>query len=235
MSRRLTELPIPELFSDFASMSKVLVIAPHPDDDVIGCGGTLLLTRRMNPSSEIRIIYLTDGRASGSSSDEDLPAIRRSEALSAAAMLGLAPDDLIFMEQPDRIMKADSSLVDVLAATIQDFAPTDVFVPYPLDSHGDHVTGARASAMALSDYEGVPTCWCYEVWVPLIANRVVDISSVMSQKTQLVSQHRSQLKSVDYVDAVSALNRFRSVSTTGEGYAEAFYCCTKSQLLELTG
>ena len=124
--------------------NRVLVLAPHPDDETIMCGASLAASRRRGDA--VRIVALTAGSATTQGGLDDVAAARRSELRRAAATLGVV--DVVFWDFPDRGLKAARDRVAALvAAQLAEFAPTDVYVPFPFDPHADHV----ASAMALAD------------------------------------------------------------------------------------
>ena len=78
------------------------------------------------------------------------------------------------------------------------------------------------------------TIAAYEVWTPLIPNRLVNISSVIDDKRNALLEHASQLKELDYLDAALSLNRYRAAMFRKEPrYAEAFIYCTSVQYFEL--
>jgi len=124
---------------------RVLVLAPHPDDETIMCGASLAASRRRGDT--VRIVALTSGAATTQQGGvDDVAAARRSELRRAADVLGVA--DVVFWDFPDRgLTAARDRLATLIPAELDEFAPTDVYVPFPFDPHPDHV----ASAMALAD------------------------------------------------------------------------------------
>jgi len=77
----------------------LVVVAPHPDDETLGCGGLLAGASRADRLRHV--VFLTDGERSHPGTGEDLAAIRRTEAMVATAYLGLAPSQLSFLGLPD--------------------------------------------------------------------------------------------------------------------------------------
>jgi LmbE family N-acetylglucosaminyl deacetylase len=198
---------------------RALVLAPHPDDETLGCGGTIALLTRSG--TDVRVAFATDGGASvgGGLGRTALQATRRAEAQRACALLGTPP--------PSFLNFADSTLateVDALAARLAELLalhrPELVFVPWALDAHHDH--RALAAALARCDLRGVRQVWGYEVWAALPPNRVVDVSPTWSTKLAALAEHRSAAAVFD-TDAFLALHRWRSVhALDGQGHAEAF-------------
>ena len=156
---------------------RVLVLAPHPDDETIMCGATLAASRRRGDA--VRVVAVTSGAATGQGAGGDVSGARRGELRRAAEELGL--DDVVFWELADRgLAAARGELAERIGAELDAFAPTDVYVPFPVDAHDDHVATALALGDALGRRDG-PTAG--ELWVhggfvstapdPLWVDRVV--------------------------------------------------------------
>ncbi len=128
--------------------NRALVLAPHPDDETIMCGATLAAVRRRGDA--VRIVAVTSGAATGQGrSNDDVAATRHDELQRAAAALGA--DDIVVWELPDRgLAAARAELAERIGAELDEYAPTDVYVPFPHDAHEDHV----ATALALGDALG---------------------------------------------------------------------------------
>lgn len=122
---------------------RTLVLAPHPDDEVLGCGGTI--ARRAAAGAMVWIVHLTDGAAGNGT-----VAQREEEARVAAATLGLGPDRLAFLAFPDGHL---SDHVETATARIQglveELEVEDLFVPYRRDYHPDHAAAWRIGRACL--------------------------------------------------------------------------------------
>jgi len=201
---------------------RILVLAPHPDDDVIGCGGTLC--SYIEEKSRVRVVYFTDGRNGDPESKDcaETVRIRKQEAVRAAAILGI--EDLIFLEIPENTFSASSQNVEVLVRLLKEYEPDLVYLPWFLDAHPDHLTVNRLFLKASRKLPRLSFHCCgYEVWTPLWPNVVVDITDHVEQKQRALSEYKSQLKHVDYVRASLGINLYRTMrSFRGQGYAEAF-------------
>ncbi len=201
---------------------RVLVLAPHPDDDIIGCGGALRLYHERGAT--ITTVYMTDGRRGGEAeAGEDLVSIRQSEAERAAAIIGI--DDLVFLSNKDGELSTSRNAAVDLGAIIRDFVPEAVFLPFLLDDHPDHMATSRVFLSAIKSTPEV-LCYCYGVWTPLPAfNVVVDVTPYQELKERALREHRSQIRTADLLGAVSGLSRYYSAVTGGRGYAEVFMAC----------
>jgi N-acetylglucosamine malate deacetylase 1 len=200
----------------------ILVIAPHPDDESIGCGGTICNhTARGN---RVVVVFLTSGELGL----KQLPrakawAIREAEAKRAAKILGLV--EIEFLRLPDWTtgdhLKAGAAS---LAPILKRERPEMIYLPHPAEWHPDH-KAALCILYAASGKGGLGQTELrgYEVWTPITEpDHVEDISQVMSKKIRALRCHRSQLEEFDYVRAVRGLNGFRGEMGGRCRYAEVF-------------
>src|SRR5262249_37880014 len=144
---------------------RVLVIAPHPDDEVIAVGGSLALHHRA--ASEMLTLYATmDAPAS------DGTTVRKLEAERAARLLGFEPR---FLGLPAGALSLHGeALPGEIALATRPFPPEVISCPFPADHHRDHmsVSACTGAAVARLGYGG-EVC-CYEVWTSLWPNAAVD-------------------------------------------------------------
>ena len=202
--------------------TKALVLAPHPDDESIGCGGTLGLIREQGGTFDIA--FLTDGAAGGNAdlSGKRLVDARKAEAEQATKVLGV--NKIFFLDQPDSKLHFDTDETASRVSKIIGEANYDIiFCPWPYDGHSDHEAAFRILFESLKltpRFKG--QVWLYEVWNPLIPNRFVDISDFYSQKRKAIECYESQIAGTNYLDAFSSLARYRSLMVPGAQYVEAF-------------
>ena len=205
--------------------SRVLVLAPHSDDEVISAGGVLALHQRAG--SAVRVLCVSsDSKAS----PETLEARRMVEARTVAEFLG---HELVFLEFPDGSLSlCERQLALEVRKHIDQFAPSIILVPFPGDHHRDHQAVAAACARALDDTEFGGEFWCYEVWSTLWPNCVVDIDAVVQVKRQAISLYAAATGEMPYADAVIGLNRYRGLKLQIP-HAEAFFVSRKNQFVRL--
>jgi N-acetylglucosamine malate deacetylase 1 len=193
---------------------RVLVVAPHPDDEVIAVGGNLALHRRLG--SEVLTLFVT--------LDAPAPNVRQGEAERVARLLGF---DYRFLAFPDgSISLHEPALTLAIADAIRSFRPEVIYCPFPGDHHRDHqaTSACTGAAVAETGYEG--EVWCYEVWSCLWPNIGVDISSVVDIKREAINCYASQVAYVDYVEGSLGLNRYRGLKL-GVDYAEALFAADR--------
>ncbi len=149
----------------------MLVIAPHPDDDAIGCGGTL--ARLAAQRARIAVTYVTDGSASHLKSVRFPPSVlrdvREREARAALGVLGIRRPPQ-FMRAPDGALAGlgdgeRDRLVFALAGRIERVRAQVVFAPWPRDPHPDHVATAAIVRDALAACARRPAVYFYGVWL----------------------------------------------------------------------
>jgi LmbE family N-acetylglucosaminyl deacetylase len=214
------------------SLRRVLVLAPHPDDETIGAGGTL--ARLAAAGATVEVVVLTDGEATPGTGLEVAEAgrRRRQEAARACVHLGLAPPK--FGGHPDGgLAQRQAELAGELGALVPDLAPQAVFLPWFGDGHPDH--RAVSAALARTGLPDRVDVWAYETWAPLPANRVVDITPVVDLKRRALAAHVTAGAAFD-LDAMIGLNRYRSVhGLAGRGWAEAFLVAPAPRYLALAG
>lgn len=199
-----------------------LVVAPHPDDESIGCGGTI--AQGVAAGEEWVAVFLTSGELGL----EELPAekaraVREAEAEEAAEILGLA--GLTFLRHPDWFLaQATAEASRSLALLLEQVGADRVLCPHPDEWHPDHAATASVVRGAVQ-LAGRHDLWLqtYEVWTPMHRyEEVEDISEVMATKLQAVRAYRSQLAAFEYDDAVEGLDRFRGALAGRCRYAEVF-------------
>lgn len=197
----------------------VLVLAPHPDDECIGCGGAIC--RHVARGDVVSVIFLTSGELGLKHLPrEQAWRIREREARSAAKVLQLASVE--FLRCPDWMMGEDlPGVSSKLAPLLQRLAPGLIYLPHPNEWHPDH----KAVLPALRGVLATSTAALrgYEIWTPMAEpQHVENISDVMVVKLRALRRHRSQVASWDYVRAVRGLNEFRGAMSGRCRYAEVF-------------
>lgn len=199
----------------------VLVVAPHPDDESIGCGGAVL--RHADSGDVVTAVYMTSGeRGIRERPAAEAIAIREGEAAAAGETLGIAR--LEFLRRSDWLLcdQVDEAAAG-LAAVVAETAPDIVYVPYPGDAHPDHRAAAAVARRVLSARDAAIEVRAYEVWTPLPSHDVVvDITDVLDRKLAAIACHASQCRERDYVRAARALSEYRGALDLRYEYAEVF-------------
>lgn len=198
------------------SKDRILIVAPHPDDETLGCGGVLI-----NYGAQCDILLLTDGRKGYLSTDlvdeEELIQKREKEIRFVAKSVNV--QNLMMLHIPDGSVKAYRNWIKKV-----NLSPyTMVFVPNRKERHRDHCMVTSIVIHMIRQQHLNIRLYEYEVWSPLAEpTDYLDISAVIQEKKKLVSYYKTQLKYVDYWRMVSCLNGYRGVSQKVE-FAEAYF------------
>lgn len=185
----------------------ILVVAPHPDDESLGCGGLLAWAAKTGRRAEV--LFLTDGEGShpGSMSFPplQLAQVRVREAMQATAVLGIPPGNVDFLHLPDGSLpgmppEIFERISEGLRHIIRKLAPCVVCVTAPADPHGDHQRAYELVAAAVHD---LPDCRLlrYPVWSWTLVGEMqldepvgfrVDIQAQQQTKADAIDAHASQ-------------------------------------------
>jgi LmbE family N-acetylglucosaminyl deacetylase len=148
--------------SDWACSA--MVVAPHPDDETLGCGG--VAAKKLAVGARVHFVFVTDGAASHPAlAPAALRAIRQAEATEAVARLGARADNVTFLGIPDgHAAQHAGSIADRLAGLLDAIAPESVFIPHAQDVTPDHVAVNLAVRRALDRRAAPTTVLEYPVW-----------------------------------------------------------------------
>jgi LmbE family N-acetylglucosaminyl deacetylase len=203
--------------------SRITVVAPHPDDEMLGAGGTVIHALRGGAS--VRCVYLTSSRP---------PAQVETETLEVATRIGYRPE---FLRYPVYAIPLDDESVARVAAAISS-EPTDcLFLPVLFDDHDDH---RRANQLLWHAWRrglvpGDIEVWGYQVYSPVIANVVVDIGDVADAKAAAVRTWESQMAHRPLDHYILGLNAFNVRLLPKARYVEAFFVVPLRDYCELCG
>jgi LmbE family N-acetylglucosaminyl deacetylase len=209
----------------------VLVVAPHPDDEVIGCGGALL--RHLEHGDELHWLIVTDMHAS-----PDYPAERRAaraaeiEAVSSA--LGFSSTTQLAFPPAGLDAIARSELVRAVADAIQRVRPQIVYAPFGGDAHSDHdaTFGAVAAATKWFRADFVEQVLCYEtlsetdaapvpLTPPFTPNVFVDIAPWIDRKIEIAETYAGEFAPFPFPRSAEAIRALAAVRGAAAGFSAA--------------
>lgn len=195
---------------------RILIAAPHPDDETIGCGGILAL---YGPQCDV--LLLTDGRLGkpeGSDySEEKTAAVRQAEFEAVMGFFHARSHHELRIS--DNTLSANASVVSVVDLREYDY----IFVPNRNERHPDHKAAYEILKKLHKAQNAKGALVEYEVWSPLTApNRFLDVSEVMDRKLAALAKYESQIASIDYEALALGLNMYRG-SPHHVSYCEAYY------------
>lgn len=205
----------------------VLVLAPHPDDEVVGVGGTC--RRHVLAGDDVHAIVAYDG-ALGNRGHEDVSperfvARRQEECRAACESLGYR--SVQFLGHPENHELSDGDLAagaEQMAGLLDQVEPRTVYAPWPGESHVDHHELARAATagVELAQTRGREVeLWYYEIWSTFRPTHVVDITAQWPDKEHALRLHASQVGARDIVHYIKGLNDYRSLHIDRPGVAQA--------------
>lgn len=202
---------------------KVLVIAPHPDDEAIGLGGQIRL--HVLAGDQVEVLILTQGEKGRPGEDETETAkLRIHEAFESALVLGSTV--LGYADYPDGDLKSrEDEAANYVSAILAREKPDRVYVTSIYDGHVDHRAANLIVLKAIAQGIHLPEIWMYEVWTPLPEySDVIDITDVIGVKLRAIRRHESQVNRIRFDEAALALARFRGeLHNRPHGpYAEVF-------------
>jgi LmbE family N-acetylglucosaminyl deacetylase len=194
------------------SPATTLVLAPHPDDEALGCGGVIAWARQRG--FPVQIVFLTDGAASHPNhprvSPAELAQLRRREALESCAALGVEPACIQFLDIPDGTLSHLSPtirqlLVERLVAILLKESPAYIFLPLPNDGSSEHNVVNGFLQDALDSTGQKPVLLHYPVWAawrpqlllrPALSARSIwclRLGELRSGKQAALNQHHTQV------------------------------------------
>lgn len=201
--------------------SRLVVLAPHADDEVFGCGGLLAQLAHHQVAIKVVIVSLPD--------DAVLAATRQAESTAAAELLGYPTPEFWGMADGS-LQHHPAALQAQLKQLVQEWAPDTVLVPSPWEMHRDHRAVCEAALAVCQgadngsdEADHLHSLGFYEIGQPLTPNQLVDITPVVEQKARAMACFDSQHELQDYSRHISALNAYRTYSLPREvTAAEAF-------------
>ncbi len=213
---------------------RTLVLAPHADDEILGCGGTM--SRCIAEGAEVHVAILTNASRGMPEvfSEAESNAIRE-EARRAHALLGISSTRFYDLPAPKLDVIPSADIASMLRTLIAEICPQNVYVPHIGDAHQDH-NMVHISALVATrpvDEHVVKNVYAYEVlseteWgtatTPFIPNHYIDISDHIDQKLRAFSCFKSQIKPPPHPRSLEVIRAQASVrgSTVLIPYAEAF-------------
>lgn len=207
---------------------RVLVFAPHPDDEVFGCGGLLALLAACGASIGVHVV--TDGGYGKFGQNKDA---RKAESRSAADLLGYPPPH--FWDFPDQGLHLDDNFISLLKSNIEKQQPDLILCPSIWEVHPDHLTLAHGVIEATRSTPYSARVLFYEVGIPMPTSLIVDISAVADRKRAAIQCFPSQLAIQNYGLQIEGLNRYRTYTLGKQATLAEAYCRPPTVLMGAAG
>jgi len=195
------------------TVKNCLVIAPHPDDESLGCGGLIANLRKSGIN--VHVIFTTDGSMSHPNSQNTTAIsrckMREQEAVKALQVLGVAEEYITFLRGQDSALPATGEkgfegFVAQMIGIITQVQPGLVLVPYEFDPHRDHRASWQITIAALDKHPHIEI-WQYLIWLYTLGKKedVEPLTNIpggiqylpmrdhKKLKKKAIAQHKSQL------------------------------------------
>ena len=225
----MENLHIPYQASTTIPCNKVLVFAPHPDDEVFGCGGAIM--RHLEQGIAVEVIIVSDG-GYGAESEEDRKQYtlrRQEESKSAAKILGYGAP--AFWSYPDRKVGYGEKLIQDILAAIDHSQADLIYAPSIFEVHPDHRSIGMAVIEAVRRIGKSLRLALYEVGMPIRPNCLLDITQLAERKMAAMQCFCSQNQKQRYDLDIAALNRYRTYTLPPEiEAAEAYMIISAEEL-----
>ncbi|MDH3689953.1 MAG: glycosyltransferase [Gammaproteobacteria bacterium] len=207
-----------------------LVLAPHPDDEVFGCGGAIM--RHVEAGDPVHVIIVSDGGFQGVMNGVDETGYvqrRQEESINAGRILGYGTP--LFWGLADRDIEYSEKLVRQILSAIDSTGATVVYAPSIFEIHPDHRALGMTAIEAVRRSDKAQQIAMYEVGVPLRPNVLLDITDLIERKQAAMACFASQLDIQEYDQHITALNRYRTYTLPKSVKAAEAYLLTSTEEL----
>jgi len=202
---------------------KILVIAPHPDDEVLGMGGTI---KKLSKKNKIILCVVSEG-ATAQYKDKKMIKVRRDSCKKTAKILGIS--QTIFLDYPD--MRLNLSHLDInkkLEEIVEKYRPEIVYTAPKNDLNLDHQMVFNSTLVACRPKSGVKQILCYEIQgntkVPFVPNVFENIEKEFPYKIKGFKMYKSEIEEFPNPRSIAAIENLaiqRGIES-GTKKAEAF-------------
>jgi LmbE family N-acetylglucosaminyl deacetylase len=214
-----------EISFDPGHPQRVLVLAPHADDETFGAGGTLC--RHVRNGDAVCVVVFSDNVGSivgGTASADEKRALRSAEFSAAMDALGILDRrELLLDERSLRSTEGERLLENLLIEK----EPHVLYLPWTCDNHEEHRIINRLAGRALRA-AGMRHLMVrgYEVWSAVPATATANITDTIEEKRLAMRCYASQAAAIDYEHHILGLNAYRALTLGPHArYAEAFMEC----------
>jgi LmbE family N-acetylglucosaminyl deacetylase len=208
----------------------MIVFAPHPDDETLACGGTIV--KKIREGFDVYVVVMTDGRHShdvtlglAEPSPETIAEIRATEFKEATRVLGVNPSNLILLGFEDgKLREHMSEARERTVRILHEVCPVEIYVPHRDDANKDHRTTYEIVDGSVKEAHLRSKTYEYSVWNgkiphPELKVFVMDIHGELRRKMEAISKYKSQIskcfpKQEKAVLSKEFVNMFRSETET---------------------
>ncbi len=206
----------------------ILVLSPHPDDEVLGLGGTLAAAAEAKERTIV--VIFSNGVGSHPLHKEKLIIkTRKEEALEASRILGVSRTEFLLLQDLDlRREIVEKDVLEKLWTIIKEEKPTKIFMPALDDMHSDHRAVAQSMLQLYAQYDMKTRIYTFTIWNPLSFLKrseprlVVDVSTQQHKKLEAIRAYKSQWVSLYQLVPIIWIKTFAAGLRYGYRWAEVF-------------
>lgn len=151
---------------NISAMQNVMIISPHPDDEVFGCGN--LIKKLCEAKKQVTLVFLSKGEGAAqqtSMTSEEVVSARRNLSIQANSILGLSAVNIKWLDFPDAAFaKVDKDEIQKLTNIIDEIAPDTIFYPHPYENSPDHDFASKTVAGIVDKKSAAKYCYCVWLW-----------------------------------------------------------------------
>ncbi len=191
--------------------NSIYIFSPHPDDETLSCGGTII--KRLSEGYNVKIIVMTDGSKSHSANfniysnptPKELAEIRKQETKDAASILGVIPENIVFLEAEDGgLFNVKEIMIDIVTALLENEIVniSEIFLPHKKDYHDDHIATNSIVLEAIERLKLKALLYYYKIYPSItqenncdLGTKVeINISDFLPIKIRAINQYKSQIQ-----------------------------------------
>lgn len=230
LSQSVTVYPVEIERNEKQNVLNVVVLAPHADDETLGAAGAIQF--HIAGGDRVQVVLLSDRPTKDRGNSGGLN-VRFDEFQKAMLALGVGNTSCLHLAEEE--FRDNTTKNDDLTRLLIENQPDVLYLPSLFDNHQDHRIVNVWAGFALNQlpHESI-LCRGYEVWTPLPATAVLDITPFFETKQQAIRCYESQLENIHYDHHIAGLNAYRAMTFGKRAkYAEAFYEASAQQYQKL--
>jgi LmbE family N-acetylglucosaminyl deacetylase len=217
----------------------MVVISPHPDDDILGAGGVMI--EAAEKGRAVFSVIVTDGRGSPRKgppiSDEDRVALRQKESMAALKVAGAAGGFYLLKRSSELEGEEGTGVERDLRELFESLRPSEVFLPAPYERHRTHIRCTRLTLEALRSSAWLrPSLLGYSLWGSFFGEKkrvLRDITPFIRKKVEAVLAHATQIAYKNYQQGILGKNNAEAIFWESQEVQKATFVETFLDMTEL--
>ena len=210
----------------YPNSKNLLVIAPHPDDDIFGAGGTIL--KSIKKGAKVNVLYVTNGSKNASRIE-----LIKKESVKVCNNIGASYDFLNC--EVGNIPTTDNELNEKILSIINNNNIGTIFTSFLFDDEDDHKRVNHLLYKILRNYKKNLELWSYQIYSSIIPNVIVDITEIMEKKEKLMLEFKSVKGNRNWPHYIKGLNatNCRYINNKNKTYGEVFFVLPLGEYIDI--